>query len=418
MKSSTFLMAVFMLVLSWAAAGAAADVPPHTRTAASWVARGVDFYLQGRFPEAVEAFSAAIQKQPRYYQAYAYRGDAWYKQGYVDRALVDYDAALNMAPHYVRAYNSRGYVYGRQGAYARAASDFNRALEIDPAYWAAGCNLAWLLATCPEGDFRDGKKALYWAQKAVDAASNALSLECLAAAYAETGRFRQAVSTQEKAMQRLAGESGNGPRQWPAKRLKAYQSGKPWHEPYVVAGRQPASKAARQRVKPGSDTGRSGNSRSEAAGSSWPYTIQVSSYPRRATSYAKALALRQKGDIAFVSSARIAGKGEWYRIFMGYYRSPAEAEKAAGILKSRRFRHALVMRMPYTVQVGCYGADDEIAAVEARLMSKKHLPYRIAGGGGKCRTRLLIGAFATAADARVVAERLGAQGFAARVVQR
>ena len=58
-------------------------------------------------------------------------------------------------------------------------------------------DLAWLLATCPDNSVRNGQKAVELAQQAVQL-SNGRSpeiLDTLAAAYAEAGRFHEAVET-------------------------------------------------------------------------------------------------------------------------------------------------------------------------------------------------------------------------------
>jgi tetratricopeptide (TPR) repeat protein len=61
---------------------------------------------------------------------------------------------------------------------------------------------AWLLATCPESKLRDGLSAVKFAEKAIASGerTNANYLETLAAAYAEVGRFTNAVSTQLEAI--------------------------------------------------------------------------------------------------------------------------------------------------------------------------------------------------------------------------
>ena len=63
-------------------------------------------------------------------------------------------------------------------------------------------SLAWRLATCVDPAIRDGSNAVVFAEKAV-AASNRKTPEflgTLAAAYAETGQFEKAVSTQQEAI--------------------------------------------------------------------------------------------------------------------------------------------------------------------------------------------------------------------------
>jgi hypothetical protein len=65
--------------------------------------------------------------------------------------------------------------------------------------------LALFLATCPDQKFRNGAQALVYARKAYepDQSSDDIVLAGLAAAYAETGDFEQAVKFQQMALQAM-----------------------------------------------------------------------------------------------------------------------------------------------------------------------------------------------------------------------
>jgi len=91
-------------------------------------------------------------------------------------------------------------------------------------------NAAWRLATCGEPGLRDGARALELAQAAVvaTARTNASFLDTLAAAYAETGQFQQAVATQQEAMGLLRDPKEKADY---ASRLELYAAGQPYYEP-------------------------------------------------------------------------------------------------------------------------------------------------------------------------------------------
>ena len=74
-------------------------------------------------------------------------------------------------------------------------------------------NLAWLLATHPSAEFRNGAEAVPLAERAcqLTGGTNLAMLATLAAAYAEAGRFPEAVSTQQKVCD-LAAAQGPAPR--------------------------------------------------------------------------------------------------------------------------------------------------------------------------------------------------------------
>ncbi len=59
-------------------------------------------------------------------------------------------------------------------------------------------NLAWILATCEDQKFRDGKRALIVARKAVDLKPSSINCSTLAAAYAENGIFEEAINIMKK----------------------------------------------------------------------------------------------------------------------------------------------------------------------------------------------------------------------------
>jgi hypothetical protein len=89
-------------------------------------------------------------------------------------------------------------------------------------------NFAWILATCPEGKVRDGKRAIQMATKACELTDwkSGRELSILAAAYAENGQFDEAVRYQTKALEDpvYRGPAGDGFR----KRLELYQQKKPY----------------------------------------------------------------------------------------------------------------------------------------------------------------------------------------------
>jgi tetratricopeptide (TPR) repeat protein len=90
-------------------------------------------------------------------------------------------------------------------------------------------SLAWMLATCPESGFRDGKSAVGYAELAVtqNTRTNSAYLATLAAAYAETGEFVKAACVEKEAMALLRTE---GQKRDHASRLKLYESNTPYRE--------------------------------------------------------------------------------------------------------------------------------------------------------------------------------------------
>jgi thiol-disulfide isomerase/thioredoxin len=118
-----------------------------------------------------------------------------------------------------------------RGEARQAAAMYREALEIVPSYVDAQNNLAWLLSTHPDDQLRNGADAVRLAEAAIKTAGRVPSLlDTLAAAYAEVGRFDEAVATATEAI-RLAVSRGQPQLSARIKsRLPSYEAGQPWRD--------------------------------------------------------------------------------------------------------------------------------------------------------------------------------------------
>lgn len=73
------------------------------------------------------------------------------------------------------------------------------------------------------------------------------------------------------------------------------------------------------------------------------YRVQVSSF--RDLKYARSLEsrVRAQGYPAFVASAKIAGKGVWYRVYLGEYASFKQAQAAAHLAQNRDHLKTIIL---------------------------------------------------------------------------
>jgi tetratricopeptide (TPR) repeat protein len=118
------------------------------------------------------------------------------------------------------------------GDYATALEIVNEAIEEDPGSAGAHNNKAWLLATCPADDVRDGPLAIKHAERACELTDyeNFMFLDTLAAAHAEAGAFDEAVRYQRKAIDLMPeGYVDEGFQD----RLKLFELGRPYREGVV-----------------------------------------------------------------------------------------------------------------------------------------------------------------------------------------
>jgi tetratricopeptide (TPR) repeat protein len=148
-------------------------------------------------------------------QAYMERARGLLDQQNWTKGLNDITKAIELDPNNAAAYAWRGGVYHRMGRYGRAISDYERSLQIEPDRMHVLNNLAWLLATCPEDEIRDGPRAVGLARRACELSKwqNPPMLGTLAAAYAETGQFEKAIEYQEKAISLVSEEKSDEYRQ-------------------------------------------------------------------------------------------------------------------------------------------------------------------------------------------------------------
>jgi tetratricopeptide (TPR) repeat protein len=188
----------------------------------------------GDYSKAVHFYTLRIERTPDDEDAFFNRGIAHAALGHFAKAITDYTQALQLNPDHSAVYSYRAYVYEEKGLYAKAIADFNKAVSVGP-FTQSGTvddynELAWLLATCPQAKFRDGKLAVVNAKAGWEASleRSANVTDTMAAAYAEAGDFSSAVMWEQKflATPGLTKEEMAEAK----KRLALYESGKPYRE--------------------------------------------------------------------------------------------------------------------------------------------------------------------------------------------
>jgi len=60
--------------------------------------KGALYFSDQKYDRAIDAYSAAIRRDPKYVYAYIGRGDVYSAKGDLDRALADYDEAARLDP--------------------------------------------------------------------------------------------------------------------------------------------------------------------------------------------------------------------------------------------------------------------------------------------------------------------------------
>jgi protein O-mannosyl-transferase len=186
----------------------------------------------GRPTDAIEHFSEAIRGHTNFADAYRQLTVALQRAGRVEEARQSLQSALTLVPTNAVLHAELGVLLAQSGRPAEAVSAYRKAIKLDANILGALNNLAWLLATHPSAEIRDGAEAVRLAERAVQLGErkHAFLLGTLGAAYAEAGRFEEAIKSAEEAIQ-LAERAGQTELVAKNKELlAAYREGRPWRE--------------------------------------------------------------------------------------------------------------------------------------------------------------------------------------------
>jgi tetratricopeptide (TPR) repeat protein len=161
---------------------------------------------QSKLDEAIVEFQKALAIQPDQPEVLNNLATALLRNGQVDEAIIQFRKTLAIQPGLAGAHNNLGAALFKKGLMNEAINSFQKALAIQPDSGDAQNNIAriaWLLATSPDPSVRNGTKAVELAQQADQhsGGKNPVIAATLAAAYAEAGKFDDAIATAQRALQ-------------------------------------------------------------------------------------------------------------------------------------------------------------------------------------------------------------------------
>ncbi len=236
-------------IILWRAAIEA--VPQNPR---AHVNLGIALAETGDQQAAVAKFHDALKIEPLDPEAHYNLGNALSLAGHLDEAIMHYEVAIDSAAkeggrwpvaqmrRWLDALRGAEDDAARHMSFARLLSGQNRideviihydhAVRLRPDWAEPQARLAWILATSANDARRDATRALELARSAVKLTGerDPLILDVLAAAYAEAGRFDDAVATAQRAIE-LARAAGRD--KWietMRRHLEHYRGNEPWHE--------------------------------------------------------------------------------------------------------------------------------------------------------------------------------------------
>jgi tetratricopeptide (TPR) repeat protein/serine/threonine protein kinase len=175
---------------------------------------GVALVEQKKLDEAIRSYRKAIDLDPKNAIAHNNLGNALRAKGLQDDAITAYGEAIRLQPKLAVAHYHLGLALKDQGKLDQAIESFERAIALEPNHAFRHNELAWLLATWAEAKFRDPKRAVALAKKAVQLEpKNGIYWQTLGYAEYRAGSWKSALAALEKV--KALGSAGGSPEWFP-----------------------------------------------------------------------------------------------------------------------------------------------------------------------------------------------------------
>src|SRR6185369_11490655 len=158
-------------------------------------------FAQGKASSAIPLYDFALLLEPDDLEIHEQLGKALAQTGAFEKAKKQFEFILGEKPGDAGANYNLGLLFVVQFKNESAIAFYRKAIELNTNWPAPLNDLAWILATDPRVEIRNGKEALQLAERACELThyDEARYLGKLDAALAENGRFDKAMETAEKA---------------------------------------------------------------------------------------------------------------------------------------------------------------------------------------------------------------------------
>ena len=183
----------------------------------------------GQIDKAIEQYTKAIDLKPDYAEAMGNLGVACAQRSQWDAAIVQYKKALKFKSNDMKILDNLAIALAQKGDFGGAIEQYETALKFNPDYADAQAGLAYVLATAPDAKWRDGARAADLAQKANQTAHSGDPdiLDALSAAFAEQGRYQEAVDAVYQALHIAQAQGDANSVDHLQQHLQLYRAGKP-----------------------------------------------------------------------------------------------------------------------------------------------------------------------------------------------
>ncbi|MCH7700357.1 MAG: tetratricopeptide repeat protein [Planctomycetes bacterium] len=223
------------------------ELDPHDKKALNGLAAAI-LNTQGRHasPDPLPLLERAVELDPDYVDARCNLASVLAFDGRDDEAIAHYRAAISADPNSPGAYYGLGRLLSDRRREREAVEVLRVGAARNPSHAPLAAHLAWLLATSPVGDLRDGGEAIRLAQGVCQTADpdDARAYQTLAVAWAESGDFERAIEAATTARRRAVGVGDGGLIEELDRQLVLFGNGQPYHRafhppPIDANGRRP-----------------------------------------------------------------------------------------------------------------------------------------------------------------------------------
>jgi tetratricopeptide (TPR) repeat protein len=158
---------------------------------------------KGRLDEALLHYRKAVELRDDFADAHSNLASLLARKGETGEAVAHYEKALAIPPEDARSHLEFAGLLLHLGRQNEAVAHYRRALEIAPQSVEVLCAFSWVLATSTDPTLKNGPAAVTLAEKAnhLSDGKNPFVLRALAASYAASGRFEEAVDMAQRALQ-------------------------------------------------------------------------------------------------------------------------------------------------------------------------------------------------------------------------
>ncbi len=164
---------------------------------------------KGELEAAADAYREAIAINPEHSAAHFNLGHVLTESGKFSSAVEAYSKTVELEPNFSGAYSGMGVALARNGEVEAGVVALSKAIELNSASAKSVNDLAWLLATCSDMQFRDPARAIELAKKATELDPTvAVVWNTLGVSYYRNGNYQAARDALQKSL--ILSQDGTG----------------------------------------------------------------------------------------------------------------------------------------------------------------------------------------------------------------